>query len=89
VLTCLNFSPSGRRLAAVGYDGIVTLIDPLTGQEVLALRGLIPQRPAEKASDSQVVFSPDGHKIAVNTWKGSVCIFDAEPLADSAANSPP
>lgn len=80
VLTCLNFNPSGSRLAAVGYDGIVLLIDPYIGQEVLAVRGLTPQRPAERACDGQVVFSPDGHKLAVNIWDGSVCIYDATPM---------
>src|SRR5205085_34387 len=29
--TCITFSPDGRRLATIGYDGIVSLADPQTG----------------------------------------------------------
>lgn len=86
VLTCLNFNPTGSRLAAVGYDGVVLLFDPYIGQEVLTLRGLTPHRPAERAVDSQVIFSPDGNKIAVNIWDGSICVFDATPLPSNKAD---
>jgi WD40 repeat protein len=80
-LTCVTFSPDGKRLVAVGYEGMVHLWDPVTGQDVLMLRGLGEQMPEAIANDTQVVFSPDGTQLAVNSWRGAIYVWDGRPLA--------
>ncbi len=39
VVSCLRFTPDGKRLASLGFDGDVHLADGRTGDEVLVLRG--------------------------------------------------
>ncbi len=41
-VSCVAFTPDGKRLAALGYDGNVHLADARTGEEVLVLRGFGP-----------------------------------------------
>ena len=60
--TCLGFDPAGRRLAVIGYQGIVHLLDAADGQEVLRLPGLVGNREDDPASDARVRFrTADGH----------------------------
>ena len=53
----LTFSPDGRLLAAVGGDGIVSILDASSGLEVRRMR-----KP--EASFLGVAFSPDGRRVA-------------------------
>lgn len=55
-VTCVQFSPDGRRLAACS-DGVVKLWDAQTGREQLTCR--VPQ-----ANLRCVTFSPDGRRLA-------------------------
>ena len=41
-VSCVEFTPDGKRLAALGYDGDVHLADARTGDEVLVLRTFGP-----------------------------------------------
>jgi WD40 repeat protein len=52
----LTFSPDGRLLAAVGGDGIVSIVDANTGREIRRM-----QRP--RSSFLGVAFSPDGRRV--------------------------
>jgi WD40 repeat protein len=78
--TCLTFSPDGRRLAAVGFDGITTLLDPVAGKRVFQLRSLAGSRPDEMAANARVAFSPDGSRLISTNWDGSVNVWDGSPV---------
>jgi WD40 repeat protein/tRNA A-37 threonylcarbamoyl transferase component Bud32 len=80
--TCLAFSPDGRRLAAVGYDGHATLFDPIAGKRVFELRSLAPARPDDMAADARVAFSPDGSWLSSTNWDGSLNLWDGTPIPD-------
>ncbi len=83
-ITNIAFSADGRRLAAVGYDGVVTLADPATGTRVLQLRSLVPNRPEDRACDARVAFSADGNWMASSTWNGTLIIWDGSPLVPAS-----
>jgi WD40 repeat protein len=78
--TCLAYSPDGRRLTAVGYDGVVVLSDPVSGKGVFRLRGLAPGRPGDVACDARVAFSPDGAWLVSTNWDGSLNLWDGTPV---------
>jgi dipeptidyl aminopeptidase/acylaminoacyl peptidase len=80
--TCLTFSPDGRRLAAVGYDGTTTLVDPACGKRVFQLPSLTGGRPDEMACDARVAFSPDGSWLISTNWDGSINVWDGSPTGD-------
>jgi WD40 repeat protein len=80
--TSLAFSPDGRRLAAVGYDGNATLLDAAAGKRVLQLRSLGPHRPDEMASNARIAFSPDGNWLLSTNWDGSINVWDGTPTGE-------
>jgi WD40 repeat protein len=89
-VSCVGFTPDGKRLAALGYDGNVHLCDARTGDEVLVLRGVGPP-PGSGGFTPRMAFSPDGSRIAahhgitesLNLWDlGPRSSLTAEPEAD-------
>jgi WD40 repeat protein/tRNA A-37 threonylcarbamoyl transferase component Bud32 len=79
-VTVVRFNPMGTRLAAAGYEGTVQLWDPVTGQDILTLRSPVGQITESEANDTDIAFSPDGTRLAVNCWTKAICLFNAEPL---------
>ena len=67
-VSCVGFTPDGKRLAALGYDGNVHLADARTGDEVLVLRGFGPPPGGERIhapAGLQPRRSPDRRPYAI------------------------
>jgi WD40 repeat protein/predicted Ser/Thr protein kinase len=64
-VSCVGFTPDGKRLAALGYDGNVHLADSQTGEEVLVLRSFGPP-PGSGGFTPRLAFSHDGSRLAAN-----------------------
>jgi WD40 repeat protein len=81
-LTSLAFDPRGQRLAAVGYEGTVYLWDPATGQALLTLPVNGRSLKQHAVVESQVVFSPDGSRLAVSAFTNLIYVRDGRPLPE-------
>ena len=71
----LAFDPDGRRLAAVGTRGVVTVWELPAGRRLLGLQG-----PAGKVAGGHrphVAFGPDGRELACVGVTGSVVVWEA------------
>lgn len=79
-VACVRFSPNGRRLAMVGYDGEVYFCEAKQGLRLITLKGA-DRHPGTAAFTPRVVFSHDGRRIAVNDWEGRITIWEAEPAS--------
>jgi dipeptidyl aminopeptidase/acylaminoacyl peptidase len=77
-VTCLSFSPDGRRLASAGFDAKVKLWDMETGLELLTLSG-------HTSWLWKTLFSPDGHRILSCGRDNTLRIWDGRPLSADAA----
>jgi WD40 repeat protein len=66
------FSADGARLATGSGSGVITLWDPVSGQEVLMLRG-------HGGAIVALSFSPDGRFLCSASADGSVKVWEAAP----------
>jgi WD40 repeat protein len=72
-VTCIAFSPNGRRIATTSNDRTVKLWNAETGQEVLTLRD-------HTAGVLCVTFSPDGHRLVSGSIDRTARVWEATPL---------
>jgi WD40 repeat protein/serine/threonine protein kinase len=82
-LTCLCFSPDGRRLAtASGIPNLpeqpreIHVWDVAVGRETLILAG-------HKAQLASLAFTPDGQRLISADYRGIIKIWDATPMKDA------
>jgi WD40 repeat protein len=74
-ITCVSFSPDGRRLATASADKTIRIWDTETGQELLALRG-------HGDLVGRVLFDQRGWRLASSSEDGTVGIWDGSPLGE-------
>src|SRR5262249_60321101 len=78
-VSCVAFTPDGKRLAAMGYDGNVHLADARTGEEGLVLRNFGPP-PGSGGFTPRMAFSADGSQIAAHyAISQSLNVWDLGP----------
>jgi hypothetical protein len=80
LISGLAFSPDSTRLASAGYDHVVKLWDPATGQELRSLQGQL--------RFLSVAFSPDGTRLAAGSQDDSVTRDPTLKVWDARAPTP-
>ncbi len=77
----LAFSPDGQRLAGAGR--VHTFMwNATNGLEVVTFRGAA-KAAGDPGVNPKVAFSPDGKKLLLGNWDGSLSLFDAELPTDA------
>ncbi len=74
----IAYSPDGKLLAAALKDKIV-LIDPIRGEEMFVLNGLVEGAPNNEAV--HISFSPDSRYLAIANMNGTPQIWDLSTRA--------
>ena len=73
-ISCITFSPDGRRIATASQDQTIKIWDAEDGREVLTLRG-------HTHVVQCVTFSPDGHLLASGGIDTTARVWDATPFS--------
>ena len=69
-INALAFCPRGKQVVIGGSEGILMILDSLTGEPILNLK-------SEGATVSTVAYSPEGRRIVTGSWEGAR-LWDAE-----------
>src|SRR5262249_26273944 len=69
-LTCLSWSPDGRRLASGGLEGVVRIWDAGSAKNLFTLRG-------HSKEVWTLSWSPEGRRLASTSVEGSAKTWDA------------
>jgi anti-sigma factor RsiW len=71
IITCVTFSPDGKRAASCGYDGLVYVWDA----DTLHLRAVLV---GHTRANWGVAFSPDGHRLLSGGEDQTVRLWDVD-----------
>ncbi len=74
VIFGVAYAPDGKRIAAVGQDKVIYLLDPVTRETLSTVRGDWDQILS-------VAFAPDGERLAIGTWSGDIFVRDLNKQA--------
>lgn len=69
-ITAVNVSPDGKRVVLASFNGTISVLDALTGNQFLTWRG-------HTGTIYQVTFSPDGKLLATASGDGTARVWDA------------
>jgi WD40 repeat protein/transcriptional regulator with XRE-family HTH domain len=69
-VTAVNVSPDGKRVVLASFNGAISVLDALTGNQILTWRG-------HTGTIYQVAVSPDGKLLATASGDGAARVWDA------------
>ncbi len=72
----VSFGPDGKRLAVAGQNSIVRLLATESGHTLLTLDGRSDLRRASPGTSIEVVFSPNGSRIATQGLDGRISVWN-------------